>query len=125
MVILLVGDDVSAKFSIWKVLKANGFTVLTAQNGETALQVSRKHPGSIDLMFTDMDTPRMNSLELSTNIKAERPEIKLLVMSANPHAKEQLSISGIPFLQKPFTTTVLRDSIEALLGPVPSSIAGC
>jgi DNA-binding response OmpR family regulator len=120
MVILLVEDDVYVQYFIWKLLKADGFTVLTAGNGVFALEASRSHPGTIDLLLTDMEMPRMSGLDLARNIRAERPGIKTLVMSGDLRGREQVSVNGLPFLQKPFTVTALRDSIEALLGPIPS-----
>ena len=119
MVILLVEDDVHEQYFVWKLLKADGFAVLTAGNGEFALEASRSHPGPIDLLLTDTEMPRMSGLELCRNIRAERPGIKVIVMSGDL-GREQVSMNGLPFLQKPFTPTALRDSIEALLSPIPS-----
>ena len=65
--------------------------------------------------------PRMGGLELCKTIAAERPGIKVLMMSGEASSKEQVSMSGLPFVQKPFTLTALRDSIEALIGPIPPS----
>src|SRR5260370_26267057 len=78
MVILLVEDDVHIQYFIWKLLKADGFTVLTAGNGELALEASRSHPGPIDLLLTDMQMPRMSGLELCRNISEQRPGINVL-----------------------------------------------
>jgi CheY-like chemotaxis protein len=47
MVILVAEDDVHVQFLAWKLLKAAGFTVLKADNGEAALELSRNHPGII------------------------------------------------------------------------------
>lgn len=119
MVILLAEDDVGLQFFVWRLLKADGFTVLTAGDGIAALEASRNYPGSIDLLLSDVRMPRMGGLELCRIITAERPGIKVLMMSGEPWCKEQVSVSGLPFLQKPFTLDALRDSIEALLGPIP------
>jgi DNA-binding NtrC family response regulator len=69
--------------------------------------------------MSDVEMPGMGGLELYHNIVAERPGIKVLVMSGEPSCKEQVSMSGLPFLLKPFTLTALRNSIEVLLGPIP------
>src|SRR5664280_1750614 len=121
-VILLVEDDVHEQYSVWKLLKSDGFTVLTAGNGEFALEASRSHPGPIDLLLTDTEMPRMSGLELCRNVRAERPGIKVIVMSGDL-GREQVSMNGLRFLQKPFTPTALRNSIETLLGPMPNSLA--
>ena len=119
MMILVVEDDVHIQFFIWKLLSADRFTVLNAGDGIAALEVSRNFPGTIDLLLSDVEMPRMGGLELCKNIAAERPGIKVLVMSGDLRGREQASMNGLPFLQKPFTLTALRDSIEALLGPIP------
>jgi DNA-binding NtrC family response regulator len=66
----------------------------------------------------------MGGLELCKTIAAERPGIKVLMMSGEASCKEQVSVSGLQFLQKPFTLTALRESIEALLGPIPQCSDG-
>jgi DNA-binding response OmpR family regulator len=121
MVILVAEDDVHVQFLAWKLLKVAGFTVLKADNGEVALELSRNHPGIIDLLLADVSMPRMSGLELCRIIAAERPGIKLLMMSSDLRNREQASMNGLPFLQKPFSTETLKDSIETLLGPAPSS----
>jgi DNA-binding response OmpR family regulator len=119
MVILLVEDDLGVRFLIWKLLKAEGFTVLTAGDGKAALEASRNYPGSIDLLLSDVEMPWMGGLELYQNISAERLGIKVLMMSGELWGSQQASMNGLPFLQKPFSRTAIRDSIEALLGPIP------
>ena len=100
------------------MLNTDGFTVLTAGDGTYALAASRNYPGTIDLVLSDVEMPRMDGLELCRNLTNERPEIKVLMMSGALEGREQVSMSGLPFLQKPFTDTSLRDAIEALLGPI-------
>jgi hypothetical protein len=41
------------------------------------------------------------------------------LLLCEPSGEEQVSMVGFPFLQKPFTRTALRDSVEALLVPIP------
>ena len=119
MVILLAEDDLVVQLFVWKLLKADGFTVLTAGDGIAALEASRNYPGPIDLVLSDVEMPLMGGLELCRNLAAERPGITVLMMSGALPGREQVSMIGLPFLQKPFTHQGLRNSIEALLGPIP------
>jgi len=119
MVILLVEDDISVQFFIWKLLKADGMSVLTASSGEAALQASQSHPGSIELLLTDMTMPGMNGLELSKIVAAERPGIKVVLMSGDSAVRAQSKVAGIPFLQKPFQLADLRQILESVLGFTP------
>ena len=112
MVILLSEDNTGVRFLIWKLLRADGFTVLSTGDGIVALETSRNYPDTIDLLVSDVTMPRMGGLELAKRIAAERPGIKVLLISGEPLGEGQLN--GLPFLQKPFTHAALRESIEAL-----------
>jgi DNA-binding response OmpR family regulator len=119
MVILVAEDHEDVRLAIWNILKADGFTALTADDGRAALELSRSYPGTIDLLLSDVDMPVMGGLELCQAIAEERTGIKVLMMSGGAGGKEQVRMKGLPFLQKPFTGTALRQSITALLGPNP------
>ena len=56
--------------------------------------------------------------QLCQTIATERPGIKVLLMSGGG-GRERVRMKGLPFLQKPFTGTALRQSIKALLSPNP------
>jgi DNA-binding response OmpR family regulator len=101
------------------LLKNDGFVVLTADDGKRALDTAGNYPGPIDLVLCDMNLPGMGGLELCEDIVAKRPAIKVLLMSGDLAQEERARMQGLPFLRKPFTATVLRNSIEALLGPFP------
>jgi|ERR1017187_1083592 CheY-like chemotaxis protein len=120
MVILLVDDDVHVQYFIWKLLKTDGFTILTAGDGQAALQASDNYPGTIDLLLSDVEMPRMGGLELCRNILAMRPGTKVLMMTGDLESRERVFEGGLPVLQKPFTPKNLLDSIEGLIGPVPA-----
>jgi CheY-like chemotaxis protein len=115
MVIVLVEDDVHFQFFIWKLLKGGGFTVLTAGDGQSALEASRSQDGPIDLLLTEMDLPRTNGVELCKAVSAERPGIKVLIMSGDLRARERVMMSGFPFIQKPFSPAALLESIKETL----------
>ena len=61
MVILLVEDDLPIQRFVSKLLNADGFTVMTAGDGEAALEVSRTFSASIDLLLSDVKRPDMMS----------------------------------------------------------------
>jgi CheY-like chemotaxis protein len=117
-VILCAEDNAAIRCLIREILTAEGFKVLAAGNGEAALRMSRRHRGPVDLLLTDIEMPRMGGLELWRRIRAERPGIKVLVMSGNLDGEGQVVRDGLPFLPKPFNPRALRDQIGALLGLV-------
>jgi len=115
-VILCAEDNVAIRCLVRTILRAEGFQVLAAGNGEAALRIARRHRGPVDLLLTDIEMPRMGGLELCRRIRAERPEIKVLVMSGDLDGEGQVALSGLPFLSKPFNPRTLRDQVEAVLG---------
>ena len=48
---------------------------------DAGLELSRKYPGRIDLVITDVNMPGMNGFDLCGHLMEERPGIKVLVMS--------------------------------------------
>ena len=118
-VILVAEDHEDVRLAICNLLKADEFTVLTADDGRVALELSRSYPGTIDLLLSDMDMPRMGGLDLCQAIVAERVGIKVLMMSGGAGGRERVRLKGVPFLQKPFTGTALRQSIKALISSMP------
>ena len=114
MVILIAEDNAALRRLLGRILVGDGHTVIAAGDGEEALVASRAYPGPLDLLITDCEMPRMGGLELCRHIAAERPEAKLLVMSGELKAREQSSMARLPFLQKPFMPSTVRESIEAV-----------
>jgi DNA-binding response OmpR family regulator len=119
MVALLVEKDIYVQFVMWKLLRANQFTVLTAEDGEAALEASRNYPGHVDLLLADLDMPRQNGLDLCKTITMAHPGIKTLVFSGDGGVREQAESDGFPCLQKPVDPESLQDSIRALLRSTP------
>src|SRR4051812_47881671 len=77
-VILIADDNPTLVTLTCEVLQKEGYTVLVAADGSDALQVSRSHQGSIDLLLTDLEMPGLDGLSAYLQIKAERADIKVL-----------------------------------------------
>lgn len=63
-VILVVDDEEMIRFLITRRLQGHGYVVLSAPDGKRALELSRKFPGSIDLVIADAIMPRLNGVEI-------------------------------------------------------------
>src|ERR1041385_8832710 len=80
-VILVADDEALVRNLVTLLLQRVGHFVLSAADGHEGLELSRKYPGKIDLLITDVDMPRMNGTDLCGHLMEERPGIKVLVMS--------------------------------------------
>jgi CheY-like chemotaxis protein len=94
--------------------------VLQASDGEQAIEVSRRHTGTIDLLVTDVVMPRLGGRELARRLLAERPELRVIFMSGYSNDAQGLGdLAGSvgEFLQKPFSPSQLVERARALLAP--------
>jgi DNA-binding response OmpR family regulator len=105
------------------LMQEDGYYVLSAADGHEGLELSRKYPGVIDLLITDMVMPRMNGTDLWGHLKEERPGIKVLVMSGADISEIVSQNANMPFLPKPFDGQTLRARVrEILAAPVQPPI---
>lgn len=115
-VVLLVEDEPMVRTVAERALTRQGYTVLTAANGEEALEiVSRGEP--IDLMVTDVVMPIMDGPTMVREARLTRPELPILFMSG--YAEEQLRRSidfeNVAFLPKPFSVQQLSEAARRIL----------
>ena len=92
--------------------------MLQAGEGIEALRVAREHAGRLDLLLTDVVMPGMNGRELGERLAEERPETRLLYMSA--YTEDEVILRGIRvaevgFLYKPFSLDGLTDAVRQAL----------
>jgi CheY-like chemotaxis protein len=122
--ILLAEDEDSLRTVATRILTHAGFHVLSAANGEEALEVARRHPGVIDAALTDVVMPRMNGPELAAALRVDRPDTPVLYMSgyAAPLMTEQGILEpGVTVVGKPFGRDDLLTALNATLARVAES----
>ena len=117
--ILLVEDDPAVRGLNARLLRAKGYSVIEAGNGEEALRVaSQKRDNPIALLLTDVVMPEMGGKELAERFHATQPDTKVLFCSG--YTQEAIDRNGelepgTAFLQKPFTPLVLANKIREVL----------
>ena len=114
-VILVADDEVMIRNLVTILMQTEGYFVLTAADGHEGLEMSRKYPGTIDLLITDLQMPRLNGADLCAHLLEERPGIKVLVMSGADMREIVSQNVNLPFLPKPFDGQTLKARVRALL----------
>jgi len=100
--ILVVDDDAPIRESLMRILKREEYEVITAAEGEAALEVLRQR--QVNLILTDLKMPKMDGLQLLKAAKMLSPEIEVIVMTAFGEvdtAVEAMRKGAYHFLQKP------------------------
>jgi PAS domain S-box-containing protein len=116
--ILLVEDQDGIRDLVHEVLRAGGYTVLCAEDGNQALQMADEYKLPIHLLLTDVVMPNLGGQELAHRLAQPRPHMKVLYMSGYPdHATwdGDLVDETAAVLQKPFLLDTLTRKIRSLL----------
>jgi two-component system cell cycle sensor histidine kinase/response regulator CckA len=99
-----------------RALTRQGYTVLTAENGEAALEliaVSDKP----DLLISDVVMPTMDGPTMVARVRRRYPDLPILFMSG--YAEEQLrrsiDLDHVAFLPKPFSVQQLAEAARDAL----------
>jgi signal transduction histidine kinase/CheY-like chemotaxis protein len=116
--ILLVEDEEVVRSLVSEVLRAHGYEVLEAADGEEALERVRQREGPLHLVVTDLVMPRVSGGELARTLRRDHAGLKVLLVSGYSDREvdpESLAGPGSAFLQKPFSPADLTRKVRELL----------
>jgi nitrogen-specific signal transduction histidine kinase/CheY-like chemotaxis protein len=116
--ILLVEDDAAVRRLTETVLRRQGYSVVTADSGKSALAEVGGEPDDFDLVVTDVVMMGMAGPELVERLRRLRPTLRALFVSG--HSDDAVLRAGIAdgradFLQKPYTPAALATRVRAIL----------
>jgi two-component system cell cycle sensor histidine kinase/response regulator CckA len=116
--ILLVEDETVVRHLVAEILENTGYTVMQAGDGPSALELLRRHSGTLDLLVTDVVMPGMSGPEVAQAVTSMRPGTHVLYTSGYTDSAighHGVLEPGIAFLQKPFSADDLARKVRALL----------
>ena len=116
--ILLVEDDGPLLVFFSTVLRREGYTVITAANGQEALDIAEGRPDEpIHILLSDVAMPYMGGIQLAVNLLQTRPDLLVLLTSGLPQ-KEVSDRCGpafkTDFLAKTFSVSDLAGKIRLM-----------
>jgi two-component system, NtrC family, nitrogen regulation response regulator NtrX len=100
--ILVVDDEPSIVQTLSGILQDEGFEVLTAPDGETALQVVDEE--APDLVLLDIALPGMDGLEVLQQLKEQQPLLPVIMVSAYGNVENAVKATrwgAYDFIEKP------------------------
>jgi signal transduction histidine kinase len=116
--VLLVEDEPAVLEVCYVLLKELGYTVLTATNGQQAMEVYTAHQAAIALVLLDLVMPEMGGEALFKALRQMNPAVKVVIMTGYPLEEEgkQLLAQGIlAWVQKPPSIEQLARLISGVL----------
>ena len=114
--VLLVEDEPMVRTVAERALTRQGYTVITANNGEEALEViGRGEP--IHLLISDVVMPVMDGPTMVREARKTRPDLPILFMSgyAEEQLRKSIDIDNVAFLPKPFSVQELAEAARKVL----------
>ena len=116
--ILLVEDEDAVRNFCARILRAAGYTVLTASGAPSALALCKAHPSRINLLLTDVVMPLVSGPQLAGQVAKLLPGTRILFMSGytdNAMAQHGLPQPAQAFISKPFTRAQLLAKVRQVL----------
>ena len=117
--VLVVDDDASIRSLLSYVVRHHlaDYEIVAAADGAEALDYLSER--AIELVITDHEMPRLSGLELVQIVKAQTPELPVILISGDllHGIEQQAQDCGVDFfLPKPFFVTQLTPILDAVCG---------
>ena len=115
--ILVVDDEPYILEVMQETLKEHGYSIITARDGQEALEAFQREGSTIDAVLTDLVMPRMDGVALIRALRAQSTEVVVVAVSGmvGEKSREALEAGAQIFLPKPFTARKLCAALDGLL----------
>ena len=116
--VLLVDDEGTVRQVSEDLLKAMGYQMLSASDGNEALEIYTRHGQDIAVVLLDMVMPMMGGGEVYDRLKGIDPNVKVLLLSGyslDGEASEILRRGCNGFIQKPFDVKELSKKLRSII----------
>src|SRR6266511_4173774 len=114
--IQVVDDKRNIRNNLGMVLEAEGYKVDKAGNGDDALLHVKE--GRYDIVFVDIQMPKMDGLELLRYLRGLRPKMPVVMLTAYGtvnRAVEAMKLGAVDFIEKPFDPKTIQLLCQEIL----------
>ena len=117
--VLIVDDEPNIVLSLEFLMKKEGYKVVSAGNGEEAMQtIAENKP---DLILLDVMMPKKDGYELCQELRADKSwkDIKIIMLTAKGRDVERekgLALGADDYITKPFATQEVVEKVKFFLG---------
>ena len=113
--VLVVEDDQQLRDALKQSFTRFGCEVLTAANGEEALQILESR--SVTAIVSDIQMPKMSGVELLNHLRDRGITIPVIMMTGYSHYEEEEinDLGAMVTLQKPFSRAQLKEIVDGYI----------
>ena len=115
--ILVVDDEESIRVIARRILEDAGYVVTEAGNGWEGI-AALEGGATLDLLLADLDMPELGGDEMTTRIRASRPDLRVLYVTGHIDKlmdERPILWEGEAFLEKPFSAASLLEAVSLIL----------
>lgn len=115
--VLVADDELMVRNLARRALELAGFTVLTAVDGEEAVQIFREHQSHLTCVLLDLTMPKLDGLETLRLIRESAPDLRAVLCSGYPAEAASRRFGGLgvsTFVQKPFQIDALIAAVSGV-----------
>jgi CheY-like chemotaxis protein len=119
--VLIVQEEAALRNLTVSTIERLGYKVLVTQSGAEAIALSRRFPGKIDLLLTDLVLEGISGRELAKKLVLDRPSIQVMYVSSfeDKNVEKLPVLPGSLSLQKPFTRESLAKKVQEAFSRPP------
>ena len=116
-VVMVVDDEAVMRKTASSILAKLGYTVITADNGQKAVEIFKKRHYEIDLTLMDMSMPKMSGKDAYLAMREIDPELRVLLVSGleDARTREALNLGMNGYLKKPYSLVSLAQEVKKAL----------
>src|SRR5438270_3141406 len=116
--ILIAEDEDSLRHLVARALSLDGHRVMTASDGDEALDLLAREHGAFELLLTDIRMPVMDGIALALAAARDHPQVAILLMTGYADQRERahgLEALIRDVIAKPFSLITIRSAINDAL----------
>ena len=116
--ILVVDDSAMSRRSLKRILESDGYTVVEAEDGLSALETY--HLERPDLVMLDMLMKGMYGLEVLAKLREMDANVRVIIVTADiQNSTKEMTMEGgaLGFVNKPFAAGVVLETVSGILVP--------
>jgi CheY-like chemotaxis protein len=115
--VLVADDEVQVRSVTELLLKRMGLRVLSADDGERAVELFRQHAADIRFVLVDLTMPKLDGLKALAEIRRIRPDVKVVLMSGydSNDLVQRFENEGFDgFIQKPCDVESFKQIVQQM-----------
>ncbi|HUS29893.1 MAG TPA: EAL domain-containing protein [Kofleriaceae bacterium] len=112
--VLVVDDDDAIRRVCGRVLSAEGWEVVSAQNGRAAIEMLEASKLPFDCVVSDVNMPEVDGYELVQAVRKRDDDIPVLLMTGDPSldgAVRAIDYGAVSYISKPFSSEALASAV--------------